>query len=106
MRTYLKNWMVLKSTEDLRLLYVYSDWELTEKKVELMSVVNDIANSKVVVTYEISVGALSEIVKKQDDIFIHCSWMALPANHKIQIIGKEGNNITDDETVNTDRLLN
>ena len=105
MRTFLKNWMVLKSIQDLRLLYIYSDWELNNQKIELKSIFNDIANLKVVVTYEISAGALTGLVKIQDDITLNSSWMALPANHQIQIIAKIGVEIKDDETVQTDRLL-
>jgi len=106
MRTYLKNLLVLKSTIDLRMFHVYTDWELTSRKVELASIFNDIANSKLVITFKISAGTTTGIVNLQQDVFIHCSWMALPASHQIQIIGIEGNNITDDETVQTDRLLN
>jgi hypothetical protein len=105
MRTYLKNWMALKSTKDLRLLYVYSDWELTNKKIELKTTFNDIPNKKLIITYQISNDTVSSLVKIQDDVYLYCSWMALPAGHQIQIIAMEGSNITDDETIQTDSLL-
>jgi len=105
MRTYLKNWMVLKSTKDLRLMYVYSDWELTNRKITLKSTFNDIPNKKLIITYQISNDTVSSLVKVQDDVYLYCSWMALPAGHEIQIIAKEGDVTTDDETSPTDRLL-
>lgn len=106
MRTYLKNWMVQRSTSNLYQLSVTSDWNLVGLKVEFVSCENIFdLNKKVIETivkYNIGSGSPNQLIMKTL-ADIPEKWVDLNENHLVRIRASDSTGMTDDESVFTSK---
>jgi hypothetical protein len=109
MRTFLKNWNVVKNATNSNQLIVISDWNLTGKMVKLIRTENVYNNGVItesVVYYEVVVGTPNPSTLNVT-IALPVPWFQLPFEHKTTIISYETTvtNITDNESSDTIRAL-
>jgi hypothetical protein len=107
MRTYLKNWNVVKNAINSNQIVVISDWNLTGKMVKLIRTENVYNNGEItesIVYYEVVAGTPNPNTLRAI-IALPGPWFQLPFEHKTTIKSYETSttNITDDESNDTIR---
>lgn len=105
MRTYLKNWSVVKSATNPSQLVLISDWDLVGKMVRLLRVENIYSNGVItesIVIYDVIIGTPNLSISNAI-IPLPVPWYQLPFEHKTFIKSYEATVLKDDESMDTIR---
>lgn len=101
MKTYLKNWIPVKETENPTQINIYSSWALSDKDIKLRRILDDEANDEVMVEYDIYDGLFSGPKNLKAVVHLQIPWSSVSANHKIMIKGFYEGASSDEEIMDT-----